>query len=154
VTVQVAGGWKDLQGNVGAGGSASFGLVDQLQQPAPPPANGDPAPVPARVFFIALSGGVELRAGGLFSDDANTALLAIRGQAELQIGQRVVDGETKTRFELTASGTLEVIQIGNIASGAATFVLETGDSLATTEFWGVAAFQTNFDFLEPYGIEM
>ena len=55
---------------------------------------------------------------------------------------------------LTASGTIQVIKLGNLASGAATFVLQTGDSLADTELWGVAAFSTNFDFLHTYGIDL
>ena len=64
------------------------------------------------------------------------------------------DGDPLKRFRFTlrASGTIKVIKLGNIASGAASFVLEKGDSLADLEFWGVAAFQTNFEFLEQYGI--
>ena len=31
-------------------------------------------------------------------------------------------------------------------------MLENGDGLEDLEFWGVAAFATNFDFLEQYGI--
>ncbi|MGH9142255.1 MAG: hypothetical protein ACRD2I_14075, partial [Vicinamibacterales bacterium] len=154
VTVSITPGWHDLQGNTGVGGGAgTFKLIDQLQQPDAPTADG-PAATPNRVFFISISGSIELRAGGLFEDEANTPLLAIRGAAELQIGQRLVGTEVKTRFELTASGTVEVIKIGNLASGAAKFVLETGDGLSSIEFWGVAAFKTNFKFLEPYGIFM
>ena len=40
-----------------------------------------------------------------------------------------------------------MIKIGNIASGAADFVLQTGSSLSDIQFYGVAAIQTNFDFL-------
>src|SRR5690606_1380938 len=58
------------------------------------------------------------------------------------------------RFTLDASGTIDVYKIGNIASAAATFVLETGDTLSDTSLCGVAAFQTNFDFLLAYGIDL
>src|SRR6266851_4704870 len=140
------GSWSDKAGNLGIGGAGEFRLF------ADPQASGGAQTTTNRVFFISISGGMELRAGGLFSDSKNTPLLAIRGGAELDIGTRVVNGKTLNRFELTASGSIEVIKIGNIASGAAVFVLETGGTLSSTSFWGVAAFQTNFDFLQPYGI--
>jgi len=69
----------------------------------------------------------------------------------LEIGKSDTGG---LRFALTASGTIKVIKLGNLASGAATFVLQTGDSLADTELWGVAAFSTNFDFLHTYGVDL
>ena len=47
---------------------------------------------------------------------------------------------------------MNVIEIGNIASGAADFILETNSSLSSIQFYGVAAIATNFDFLQPYGI--
>src|SRR6185312_2610836 len=47
----------------------------------------------------------------------------------------------------------KVIKLGNIASGAAHFVLETG-GLGDIQFWGVAAFATNLDFLQNWGITL
>src|SRR6202035_1525390 len=107
-----------------------------------------------QVFFIALSGGIALYAGSLFTDNSGNPdpLISITGQAELDIGEVTVGGKATTQFNLTASGTIKVIKIGNIASGAASFVLQTANDLSSISFWGVAAFQTNFDFLKPYGI--
>ena len=120
-------------------------MIDQVQ---PPGGSSE-----SRVFFISLSGGINLQAGGLFGDTPEEPLLAIRGAAELDIGTKTLpDGSTQTRFELTASGTVTVIKIGNIASGAAVFVLETTNGLSSVKFYGVAAIQTNFDFLQQYGI--
>ena len=77
-------------------------------------------------------------------------LFEIRGKVSLEIGRN--SATNKTRFLLAASGTIKVFKLGNLASAAAKFVLEVGDDFADIEFWGVAAFQTNFEFLEQYGI--
>src|SRR3712207_9009415 len=45
-----------------------------------------------------------------------------------------------TLFPYTTLFRSKVIALGNLASGAAKFVLEKGDSLADVEFWGVASF--------------
>ena len=157
-------------GNEGVAGSGSFTLIEEVEQAEPD------EPVD-RVFFIDISGGMELRLADLFDEP----ILEIRGKVSLEIGNRtmrdsnnclvypdgtatnLVDGcqipvvvgtdpLKRFRFGLTASGTIKVIKLGNIASGAASFVLEKGDSLADIEFWGVVAFQTNLQFLEQYGI--
>src|SRR5439155_10066341 len=103
---------------------------------------------PGKVFFIDISGALELRLADLFDEP----ILEIRGKVSLEIGKNATTGDV--RFALTASGTIKVIKLGNLASGAATFVLQTGDSLADTELWGVAAFSTNFDFLHTYGVDL
>ena len=142
-----AGSWHDTALDAGTAATDSFKLIDELQAP------GDAGASPNRVFFISLSGGVNLQAGGLFGDTPDEPLLAIRGAVELDIGTVTQpDGSTLVRFELTASGTVSVIKLGNIASGAATFILQTTTDLSSVEFWGVAAVQTNFDFLQQYGI--
>ena len=142
-----AGSWHDTALDAGTAATDSFKLIDQLQAP------GDAGSSSNRVFFISLSGGVNLQAGGLFGDTPDEPLLAIRGAVELDIGTVTQpDGSTLVRFELTASGTVSVIKLGNIASGAATFILQTTTDLSSVEFWGVAAVQTNFDFLQQYGI--
>ena len=138
-----AGSYQDSSGDLGSASTGTFKLIDQLQ-------NGGSG---SRVFFISLSGGENLQAGGLFGDTPEEPLLAIRGMVELQIGTVMQsDGSMVNRFELTASGTMTVIKLGNIASGAAVFILQTSDGLSNIEFWGVAAIQTNFDFLQQYGI--
>src|SRR4029079_8702509 len=65
-----------------------------------------------------------------------------------------VDPVKRFRLALRADGTVTVIKIGNLASAAASFVLEKGEGPADIQFWGVAAFRTNFDFLEQYGITL
>ena len=103
------------------------------------------------MFFIDISGGMELRLADLFDEP----VLEIRGKVSLEFGNRTLrDGSTKFRMKLEASGTIKVIKLGNLASGAASFVLETGDGLEDLEFWGVASFATNFSFLEQYGVFM
>ena len=135
------GTWNDVDGNLGAEETERF----QLVQSAQPPVEGNPAP---RVFFIDISGGMELRLAGAFD---NQPIIEIRGKVTLEIGPSPDDADV-LRVSLFASGTLKVIALGNIASAAATFVLEKGDGLGDLSFWGVAAFSTNFDFLEQYGI--
>ncbi len=77
---------------------ASFKLIDQVQ-------NQGSGSTESRVFFISLSGGMNLQAGGLFGDTPDEPLLAIRGAVELTIG---TDPTTHaTRIELTASGTID-----------------------------------------------
>ena len=93
-----------------------------------------------RIFFIELSGGMMLQSAGLFEEP----LLHARGRVLIEV--------SGNRLTLNASGTLEVIKLGNVGSGAAAFVLEVGDPLTATKFWGVAAFATNLTFLEQFGI--
>src|SRR5262249_52967207 len=77
-------------------------------------------------------------------------LLKISGDVKLTIRS---DAQG-TRFELTASGSIFVFKIGDIASGAADFVLNIGSGLSNISFYGVAAIATNFDFLAQYGIHL
>ena len=141
----LAGSWADTAGNPGTAGTQSFKLV----QPLPAPTAGQ---TPDKVFFIDISGGMQLWFVPLVSDQP---VLEIRGKVTLEFGNRTLpDGSTKFRFTIDASGTIDVYKIGNIASGAAAFVLEVGDSFSDSSFWGVAAFATNFDFLQPYGIDL
>ena len=88
---------------------------------------------------------MELRLADVFDEP----IIEIRGKVSIEIGNRTLaDGSTRFRLSINASGTIKVIKLGNLASGAAKFVLEKGDALEDLEFWGVAAFQTNFAFLE------
>jgi hypothetical protein len=146
VTVTIIpGSAADKDGNAVIGSAETFTVIDRLEQADPA------APPPDRVFFIDLSGGLELNGAGLFDEP----ILEIRGKATIEIGERTLpDGTKRNRMTLEASGTIKVIKIGNIASGAASFVLETGDSIEDVEFWGVAAFATNLDVLKPYGITL
>ena len=126
-----------MAGNRSAAGNGSFHLIETVK-----PEN------PTQVFFIDISGGLNLRLADLFEEN----ILEIRGKVSLEIGDVTVDGQRVFRFKLDASGTIKVIKLGNIASGAATFVLQTAGGLEDLEFWGVATFATNLSFLEQYGI--
>ncbi|HET6548786.1 MAG TPA: calcium-binding protein, partial [Solirubrobacter sp.] len=138
VTVSfLAGGWKDLNGDTGVAGAESFQVIERLQDESG-------VATPQKVFFIDLSGGLELRLADLTPDP----LFEIRGKVTLEIGKDA----GRTRFLLEASGTIKVYKLGNLASAAAKFVLEVGDDFSDVEFWGVAAFSANFEFLEQYGI--
>jgi hypothetical protein len=123
-----AGSWTDAAGNLGVAETQSFYLTE-------PPAVSDPAEEPDpestsyRVFFIELSGGMELRFADLFDEP----ILEIRGKVALEFGNRPIgDGQTKARIALFASGTIKVIKLGNLASGAATFVSRWGTASATS----------------------
>ena len=144
VTVTFAdGSWADHEGDLGVGGTATFQVIDQLtSSDVATEAN----PTPNRVFFIDISGRMLLQAFG-FTDEP---ILEIRGKVTLEIGQVHVVDHDVARFTLDASGTIKVIKLGNIASGAAHFVLEIGGGLGDTKLYGVAAFETNLAFLHPY----
>ena len=71
----VADSWTDLDGNAGA---TSTHKLQVAQAPQPP----DPAD-PPRVFFIDISGGMELRLAGAFD---NQPIIEIRGKVTLEIG--------------------------------------------------------------------
>src|SRR6185437_324046 len=104
-------------------------------------------PTPSRVFFIFISGEIKLQAFG-FTDEP---VIDIRGQVEIQFGQvEIVPGTTVEQITFDASGTVKIIKLGNIASGAAHFVFQSDGSLNNTKLYGVAAFETNLDFLHPY----
>ena len=144
VTVAFAdGSWADTVGDTGVGGTAGFHVIDQLTT-ADTATPGNPSP--SRVFFIEISGKMLLQAFG-FTDEP---ILEIRGKVVLEIGTVHVVDHDVTRFTLDASGTVKVIKLGNIASGAAHFVLEIGGGLGDTKLYGVAAFETNLAFLHPY----
>ena len=139
------GSWADVAGNTGTAGSDSFMVTEALTSPT------TSAPSPSKVFFIEISGGLRLDGLGFTGDEP---IFEIRGKVVLEVGNRPIPGGgTKLRFDLEASGTITVIKLGNIASGAAHFVLETG-GLNDIQFWGVAAFATNFDFLRNWNITL
>ncbi|MHC4396737.1 MAG: hypothetical protein ACYS1A_13895 [Planctomycetota bacterium] len=129
----IEGSWQDTEGNLGAAETEIFAVVE--------PATTTET---TRVFFIELSGGLQLRDPLGFASDP---LLHIRGKVVLEIDyQRAI-------FTLDLSGTVEIYKIGNVASGAGRFVLDGSQGLSRVpQFWGVLKFQTNFDFLTPYGI--
>ncbi|MEP7335688.1 MAG: hypothetical protein ABI717_07900, partial [Actinomycetota bacterium] len=137
-----AGSWGDTAGSVGEAGTASFRVTDALSTADVP----TPSTTPSRVFFIEISGKISLEAFGFLDEP----ILEIRGKVVLEIGQVNVGGVNVTRFSLDASGTVKVIKLGNIASGAAHLVLEIGGGLGNTKLYGVAAFETNLAFLHPY----
>ena len=146
VTVTINdGSWSDVAGDTGVGGSESFQVTDQLgTDSVSTPTN----PTPNRVFFIDISGEIKLQAFGF--TDPNDPIIDIRGKVTLEFGQVVVSGVNVTQITFDASGTVKIIKIGNIASGAAHFVFQSDGSISNTKLYGVAAFETNLDFLHPY----
>ena len=165
VVVSWTGAFEDTAGNTGQADAQSFKLIERLQAPATPPRR------PTR------SSSSRSRAAWSCAPPASSRrptrrpaspkpLLSIRGGVSLEVGNRTLtdasgnvvtdangDPVTRLRFRIAANGTVEVAKIGNIASGAAVFVLEKGNALSDIEFWGVAAFQVNLDFLRAYGID-
>ena len=139
----VNGSWADHVGDLGVGGTATFQVIDQLTTADVQTASN---PSPSRVFFIEISGKMLLQAFG-FTDEP---ILEIRGKVVLEIGQVHIVDHDVAQFTLDASGTVKVIKLGNIASGAAHFVLQVGGGLGDTKLYGVAAFETNLAFLHPY----
>ena len=122
-----AGSWADTAGSSECGGTSKFNVTDALgTDDVSTPGH----PTPSRVFFIEISG----------QDHARGVRLPRRadardpGQGLLEIGQVLIGGVNVTRFTLDASGTVKVIKIGNIASGAADFVLGEGRRLRNIEF--------------------
>ena len=152
VVVSWTGAFKDTAGNTGQADAQAFKLIERLQAPA------NPAQTPDKVFFIEISGGMELRAAGLFEEtDPATGLtkplLAIRGKVRLEFGNRtltdasgkVVTDAKATRSPACASASTPPARSRSSSSATSPrarrdFVLETGDGLSDLEFWGVAAF--------------
>ena len=132
VTVSfLPGTWEDVNGDAGTAGAESFAIIQRLQDESS-------NPNPSRVFFIDISGGMELRLADL---DARAAARDPRqGVARDRPYRHARLGSCST-----ASGTIKVFKLGNLASAAAKFVLEVGNNFTDIQFWGVAAFQTNFD---------
>ncbi len=135
VTVQFnAGSWADMAGDVGTASTESFQVISQVQPPVAGATN-------QQVFFISISGQLLLNDAGLTSQP----LIDMTGNVTITISP-------EPNFTLSATGTVDVYKVGNVASGAAYFVLNTGNGLSTPELYGVLKLDTNFGFLIPYGI--
>ena len=135
VTVQFnAGSWTDQAGDMSAASTETFQVISQVE----PPVAGQ---TDQRVFFISVSGQILLNDAGITSQP----LIDIYGNATVTIGAGPV-------FTLSASGTVSVYKLGNVASGAAYFVFNASAGLTTPELYGVLKLDTNFGFLKPYGI--
>ena len=124
VTV-VAGSWADSEGNLGTGSTSRFTLIK-----------------PAQSFYIEIAGGLQLRAPFV-----PEPLLDLSARVVLEINP-----VAKT-FILTFDGQLKLYKVGPVGATTGRFVLDLGDGTNSTPgFWGVASLETNFSFLEPYGI--
>ena len=121
-----AGTWQDKAGNLGIAGTQSFQVIERLSDTG----TQEGSPPPSKVFFIELLGGFEYYIPFVF----DKPVFAIRGHVTIEIGKVTENNQTKTRFKLDAGGSVEVIQpVGNIAAGAAKFVLETGDNIGDAQ---------------------
>ena len=123
-----------MAGDVGTASTQSFQVISQVQ----PPVSGQ---TDQQVFFISISGQLLLNDAGLTSQP----LIDMTGNVTITIG-------AGPDFTLSTTGTVDVYKVGNVASGAAYFVLNTGNGLTTPELYGVLKLDTNFGFLIPYGI--
>jgi hypothetical protein len=94
-----AGAWQDSANNASAPVSIGF-----------------TARAPAATFFIDLSGGMTLNSAGLLSEP----IFDIRGEVLFQVQQ-----SPGPRFQLDFNGTFKVVYLGNLASVAGRFVLDT-----------------------------
>ncbi len=128
-----AGSWADSAGDTGTASTQTFQVITQLAPPVAGQSN-------QQVFFISISGELKLDVPG-----GPSPLLDITGEVTLTIGAGPV-------FTLDATGTVFVFKVGNVASGAAHFVLNASSGLTVPEFYGVLKLDTNFGFLLPYGI--
>jgi len=96
-----------------------------------------------KVFFINLSGGMQLNGLGFTSEP----ILEVRGVVDLEIDA------VRNVFKLEMSGTIKIIKIGNIASAAGRFILDNSHTTSNDpQFWGVLKFQVNLAILENYGV--
>jgi len=129
----IEGSWSDSLGNTASSSTQSFNVMEEIGT----------ADSSGRSFMIMIQGGIELQALGLLEEP----LLEIRGQVifDLNFERKV--------FAVDMSGTVKVYKLGNIASGAGRFILDASDKTdGTPQFWGVVKLQTNFAFLEQYGV--
>ena len=123
-----AGAWRDSAGNASAATTNTFRLI-----------------APAQSFFIELSGGLRLEAGGLTSEP----LIDLSASVLLEI-----DNNRKL-FILTFEGQLSIIKLGTVGATSGRFVLDNSDPAhLPPRLWGVASLQTNFDALLPYGLRL
>jgi hypothetical protein len=130
----IAGSWTDTKTkddgsvvtNAGVASSSTAVIVTQ-----------------AKSFYIELSGGLELNAAGFLDEP----LISCTGQVVLEI-----DTARKV-LTLTLQSQLKVYKLGTLGSSAGKFVLDMSDLMTKgPQFWGVMSMQTNFGFLEPYGV--
>ncbi|MEX2495926.1 MAG: hypothetical protein WD448_07555, partial [Woeseia sp.] len=88
-------------------------------------------------------------------EEGTTELFGVEGKLLLRVDQRTDDqgNVTETRFTLDFFGTMRLIYLGNIASITGRFILVApADDLP--QFWGVISLETNFEKLQPLGIEL
>jgi Ca2+-binding RTX toxin-like protein len=164
--------WTDSSGNHAASTEATFYIKK-----------------PASTFFIELEGGVTMHAAGLINPDDPylDTIFEIRGHVlfeakEVMVTDSQGNPDTGTRFELNFDGSFRVIYLGNLASVAGKFVLDTTpddpldpDSLTVGELlidmgfsgdlgvvgdiglpklWGVIKLETNLEALKNIGIDL
>ena len=58
-------------------------------------------------------------------------------------------------FSMDFNGELKLYKLGSVGASAGRFVVDNSNTLSSTpQIWGVATIETNFSFLEQYGVFM
>ena len=136
-------------GNLGVAGAQTL-QADRAAARAP----GAGGSAPSKVFFIEISGGMQLCAGGLFGDTPDKPLLAIRGEVDAGDRHEALAATARTQHALHADRVRHDRRQQDRQHRLRRGGVRARDRRAasrTSQFWGVAAFQTNFDFLQPTG---
>ena len=122
----VEGSWADTAGNVGQAGTSQINITTEAES-----------------FFIEISGGIILNAGGFLDEPI----------VELS-GEIIMEFDTTRRvFQLDFNAQLKLYKLGSVGAVAGRFVVDNSRTVSDNiQIWGVAALRTNFSFLEQYGL--
>ena len=97
----------------------------------------------AESFFIEISGGIQLNAAGFLDEP----IIELAAEVIMEIDT------VREVFTLDFNGQLKLYQLGAVGSSAGRFVLDNSNTLSdSVQIWGVATLETNFSFLEDFGV--
>jgi len=122
----IEGAWADTAGNLGQASTSAILIQTEAES-----------------FFIEISGGVILNAGGFLDEPI----------VELS-GEIIMEFDTTRRvFQLDFNAQLALYKLGSVGAVAGRFVVDNSRTVSdNVQIWGVAALRTNFSFLEQYGL--
>ena len=124
----IKGGWKDTAGNESVASTSAIKLVTNSES-----------------FFIEISGGMMLNSAG-FGDEP---IVELSSQIIMEF-----DKDRKV-FSLDFNGELKLYKLGSVGASAGRFVIDNSNTLSEVpQIWGVATIETNFSFLEQFGLFM